>query len=382
MTRSFGYYTYPWNLHDPAGDLAAMADDGMAHVAIAASYHAGKFIQPRDPVSRVYFPEDGTVYFTPRSTRYGLLQPLRARAAEARDVLREACDAAALQVRAWTVLNHNSRLGWLHPEVVSRNAWGDPYYYALCPSHPEVRRYAVTLAADLAEHHDLHSLMLESPGWLVYDHGYHHEFAQAQPTTESTRLMGLCFCDSCTVQAGAAGIDMAGLRGEIRRQVDAQLDDTRNGEIVPPDELAAFHAWRCCIVTTLCAEIRAAVRPAVAVRVISTCQRPHATCYLEGGDLAALAQVTDGLELPLYQPSADAVAGDLADVVAAAGSTERLSAILRPGYPDMSSEAQLRDTLARLAAAGIDDISFYNYGLLPADQIDWVRRAVHQSGGA
>ncbi|MEI9902878.1 MAG: hypothetical protein WDN06_02025 [Asticcacaulis sp.] len=52
----FGFYAYPWNLHDPRTDLAQMKDAGMGHVAVAASYHAGKFLQPRDPRARVYFP--------------------------------------------------------------------------------------------------------------------------------------------------------------------------------------------------------------------------------------------------------------------------------------------------------------------------------------
>ena len=377
-----GYYAYAWNLHDMAGEIAAMRADGMRHLAIAASYHAGKFIQPRDPFTRVYFPEDGTVYFRPRSNAYGLLKPLASTLVAERDPLDDACRSGELSIRAWTVLNHNSRLGFLHPDTVARNAWGDPYCYSLCPSHPAVRHYAVTLCADLAENHDLECLLLESPGWLVYDHGYHHEFAQAVPSLFGAQLMGLCFCNACEQGARAGGLDIAPLRQQVRQLVDAEFaGQPQSASPALIGDLAAFHAWRGQVVTSLCAEIRAAVRREVGVRVISTCQRPHATAYLEGGDLNALSRTADGLELPLYQTNVQDLADDLDDVVRTVGSVKGLSTILRPGHPDMQSENQLRETLSLLLAAGIEDISFYNFGMLPIEQIGWVREAVGELMG-
>jgi hypothetical protein len=371
--RTAGWYTYPWALSG-ATDLAAMQASGMSHVAIAASYHAGKFLQPRG-AERVYFPEDGTVYFRCDASRYGRLKPLQASLLDERDVLRAACEAESTAVRAWTVLNHNSRLGWEHPEVVARNAWGDPYYYSLCPAHGDVQDYAVALCADLAASYPLESLLLETPGWLTYDHGYHHEFAQIEISPELSQLLGLCFCNACETGARAAGIDFAGLRNAVAARCDALIAGVEPDGALD-EHLAPFHAWRASVVTALCARIRQTVRTEVGVRVISTCQRPHRTTYLEGGDLAALDGVTDGLELPIYQPSAELAEADLRYVLGQVPDAARLSVILRPGHPDMQSEAQLRDTLARVLAAGIGDVSFYNFALLPAASIDWTLRAV------
>ena len=374
--RSAGWYCYPWSLNDVDADLEAMSGAGMTHVAIAASYHAGKFLQPRDLHQRVYFPEDGTVYFQADEGRYGLLKPLRATAHRECDVFESACSGQHLSIRAWTVLNHNARLGYLHPEVVARNAWGDPYYYSLCPSHGAVRDYAVALCADLGARYPLDCLLLETPGWLVYDHGYHHEFAQVDVTGELGRLLGLCFCDACTTNAKASGVDAEPLKRAVAARCDMLLVGDGGDAGVLEAELAPFHAWRATVVTDLCRRVREEVRAEVGVRVISTCQRPHSTAYLEGADLAALAAVCDGLELPLYQPSAREVADDLAYVAGAIGSADALSAILRPGLPDMRSAEQLDETLAALAAAGVNDLSFYNFGLLPARSIDWTERAV------
>lgn len=365
---STGFYCYPWNIHDANAALDEFAGAGLTHVTIAATYHAGKFIQPRDPVARVYFPEDGAAYFHARPDSYGALKPQVAALTRQRDVLGELCAAQTLPVRAWTVLNHNARLGFRHPETVARNAWGDPYYYSLCPSHQAVREYATILCSDLAGRYDLQALLLETPGWLVYDHGYHHEFAQLPAQAERDALMGLCFCDACEARAAGDGLDLGPLRAAVRRRADGLMLGASAGCAEPEVDLTAFHTWRCSVVTSLLRDIRAAVRAEVRVKTISTCQRPHATCYLEGGDLAQMNAATDGLELPIYQPSPGDAAADLAQITDRVTDPARLSVILRPGHPDMHDAAQLDATLAAVIVAGVRDISFYNYGLLPMPQ--------------
>ena len=360
-------YAYPWNLHQPDADVARIRQMGVDEVSLAVSYHAGKFIQPGDPAARVHFPEDGAIYFRPRRS-YGDLQPQVARVTQERDVLAELCERGDIGVNAWTVLNHNTRLGLLHPDITVRNAFGDAYPYSLCPANPKVRAYGVTLCADLADTYAVKSLLLETPGYLTYGHGYHHEFAQVAPSAWLDAMLGLCFCRHCRDGATAAGIDADGLAARIRTAVDLFLDgdtpepplDTWNAG--DPD-LGVFHDWRCGVVTSLVAVIRAAVRPTVKVKVIATCQRPHATAYLEGHDLVALDAVSDGLELPLYQSSPAAVITEATYVTdrVAAGRT---SAILRPGYPDLVRGEDLEAALAGLKALGVTDVAFYNLGLL------------------
>ncbi len=118
-------------------------------VSLATSYHAGRFVQPRSPKRKVYFPEDGTIYFHPTPGRWeGLkIQPKVAEViVKGGDVLRELVrrrDAGGLKVCCWTVCLHNTRLGMLHPGAVTRNAFGDPNTYNLCPSNPDARAYVV-----------------------------------------------------------------------------------------------------------------------------------------------------------------------------------------------------------------------------------------------
>jgi len=371
-------YAYPWNFHDPDAAVARVRALGAGEISLAASYHAGKFIQPGDAQARVYFPEDGTIYFRPRKA-YGAVRPQVSRLTAERDVLAELCRRDDIAVNAWTVLLHNTRLGMLHPELTAHNAFGDAYPYSLCPSQPAVRAYAVSLCSDIAESYRLKSLLLETPGFLTYGHGFHHEFAQVPPNAWLDTMLGLCFCDPCRAGAKRAGIDADGLAARICTAVDAWLgggpDQSLEDWNTDDPDLAAFHRFRCQVVTSLVADIRAAVDPAVKVKVIATCQRPHATAYLEGHDLAALDAVSDGLELPLYQSSPEAVVADgryVLDLVPAS----RTSVILRPGYPDMSRESDLTGVLDGLRGLGIGDFAFYNFGMLRPMNLEWLRKAL------
>ncbi|MDV6330837.1 hypothetical protein [Asticcacaulis sp. 201] len=371
-------YAYPWNFHDLDGAVSRVRAIGADEITLAASYHAGKFLQPGDVKARVYFPEDGTVYFRPRKA-YGLVQPKMSALTTEHDILADLCARDDIAVNAWVVLNHNTRLGMLHPELTVRNAFGNGYPYSLCPSQAEVRAYAVTLCSDMVENYRLKSLLLETPGFLTYGHGFHHEFAQVEPNAWLDAMLGLCFCQSCRAGAEQAGIDASGLAHRICAAVDGWLAGAEASSLDHWNEndpdLAAYHRFRCQVVTSLVADIRAAVTPTVRVKVIATCQRPHATAYLEGHDLTLLDAVSDGLELPLYQSSPEAVLADGRYVLGRVPPS-RTSVILRPGYPDMTRESDLTETLDGLEALGLSDFAFYNFGMLREMNLDWLKRAL------
>lgn len=44
----------------------------MNAISLANSYHAGRFLQPRGPRRKAYFPEDGTIYFQPTAKRWDI----------------------------------------------------------------------------------------------------------------------------------------------------------------------------------------------------------------------------------------------------------------------------------------------------------------------
>ena len=144
-------YTYAWDLAD-AGVSAATGQFrslGLDTVTIAGSYHAGKFLRPHGKTGKIFFPEDGTVYFHADPSRYGAIKPVANSLLKDRDVLRELCVEGAMNINVWLVLLHNTLQGTRHPDSTVANAFGDRYLYSLCPSVPEARAYAIGLAQDV-----------------------------------------------------------------------------------------------------------------------------------------------------------------------------------------------------------------------------------------
>ena len=140
-------YTYAWDLAEAgvANSVEKFLSLGLDTVTIAGSYHAGKFLRPHGK-RKVYFPEDGTVYFKADPKRYGAIKPVANSMLGERDVLRELSESKRVAANVWLVLLHNTLLGAAHPELVVTNAFGDRYVYNLCPSAPEARVLA-TLSA-------------------------------------------------------------------------------------------------------------------------------------------------------------------------------------------------------------------------------------------
>ena len=386
-------YAYAWDLAERS--LPAVADEvasiGLDTITFAASYHAGKFLRPRGKFGKVYFPEDGTAYFKPTASRYGTLKPVENSLTAERDILRELCDLKSVAVNAWLVLLHNTRLGALHPDATVRNAFGDRYLYSLCPSAPDARRYAVALAKDITDVYPVAGISIEAPGFAPYAHGFHHEFALVKPNRWLDNQLGLCFCDHCLAGAKEAGIDASRLRGRVVDGVESYLA----GDFDLPDDmaeafwladtrtdgdLAAFLSWRPTVVTSLVAEIRAAVRADATVAVIPSVARPTAGAWYEGSDLNALAAAAGIVEACFYERSTERVKADAWDVKRRVGDAGRLRGILRPAYPDLESPGEVSAAVTALREAGIGDIAFYNYGHLRQRSLDWIGAAMTAGG--
>ncbi|UMR31954.1 hypothetical protein MJ904_07165 [Massilia sp. MB5] len=389
-------YAYPWDVAEEgvAAFAAKALERGLNGVTLAASYHAGKFLRPNARSGgRVVFPEDGVVYFDPDPKRYGELRAQPHSDPALRRLFAELAGDGRLDVHAWTVLLHNSRLGAAYPQYTARNAFGDSYVYSLCPAQPAVFEYAVALACDAARQ-GVRSVVLETPGWLPYAHGYHHEFAQLRSNVWLDTMLGLCFCDACVKAAGDAGIDGAGLRQRVAGRIDAYLKAPVDGteaqaaawlaaDLLDDQELAAYIRQRQAWVSELVTTIRAGLPAGVQLAVIPTVQRPTAQSWIEGSDLRALAAAADWLEVPFYEADTARVIADAHDTLRRlpaaqpTGSAAKVRAILRPGAPDLADGAQLPQALAGLAALGIRDFAFYNHGLLRSERLDALGTALH-----
>jgi hypothetical protein len=378
-------YAYAWDLAEiGAADAASRFQGlGLDTITIAGSYHAGKFLRPHGGAGKVYFPEDGTVYFKADHSRYGRIKPVGHSMLGKRDVLREFVDHGRVNVNVWLVLLHNTLLGHSHPDSIVTNAFGDRYIYSLCPSAPDARAYTIGLAEDVTRAYSVSGVSMETPGFLPFAHGFHHEFALNRPNRWLDSQLGLCFCPHCLRGAKAAGIDAGRLKARVAEDVAAYLGsdiefpadmaeafwlaDTRTD-----GDLKAFLDWRCAVVTSLVRDIRDAVRKDATVAVIPSVARPTSGAWYEGSDLPALADAAGIVEACFYEPGAGRVKSDVFDVKRRLRGKGKLRGIVRPAFPDLETKGEFLGAMRALGESGVDEVAFYNWGHLRNANIAWI----------
>ena len=231
--------------------------------------------------------------------------------------------------------------------------------------------------------HTVVGVSLETPGFLPYAHGFHHEFALVRPNRWLDSQLGLCFCEHCVAGARRAGIPAESLRRQVASEIVAYLAsavdfptdmaeafwlaDTRtNGD------LHAFLDWRSTVVTSLVREIRETVRKDAAVAVIPSVAWPTGGAWYEGGDLKALAEAADIIEACFYEASPSRVAADLHDVRRRLRGVGGLHGIVRPAFPDLEAKADFLGAMVALGREGVRELAFYNWGHLREDSLNWI----------
>jgi hypothetical protein len=378
------YYCLPTDLMDEgAGPVLAQLRDrsGVDAVTVAAKYHAVRDVYPHNPRRRVASIEPGLWTTPPGPTS----DPIAIRAsatAEGRDVLAEACRAAAVEaidVDAWAVMLHNDeRAGGGYG--AARNCFGDVQPLALCPAHPDVRRFAERVVSQICAF-PIHTLRLES----LHFHG----LEPLGPLAEL--LIGLCFCDPCIDEAGLVGIDGRAVAAHAAEAIEGMW---QGGDVSPPRSDDALVAWcgadavdylssRRSTVTTLAGSLArmaadAGVRltvidPTVSSRTYLTgCgPLPDATDrWVSGLDAAAMAGAGITTEVPGYLRDAS----DLRRVLD--GSAAGTAVILRPGPPDNATADDLAGKIRVAEETGCSEVNFYAYGLYRLGALDRVGAAI------
>jgi hypothetical protein len=134
-------------------------------------------------------------------------------------------------------------------------------------------------------------------------------------------------------------------------------------------EVEAYLRWRFEPVTSLVTEIREAADSAVAIEVIDDGWRA-------GCDLNVLGKICDGVLFCAYDRTPAAVGTDVATVRSMLPPQCRLGVGMRVFYPEMGSARDVVERTQAAIQAGATDLHYYNYGLVPAARLDWVRAAV------
>ena len=391
-------WTYPWDVLDLGLD-AVVADlrdrAGLDAISLATSYHAGHFFQPRSPVRKSYFPEDGVVYFRPDPAQWSprRIVPKEAEiVSEGGDVLRDLVrrrDAGGLKVHCWTVCLHNTRLGMLHPDACTRNAFGDPNYFALCPSNEDARAYVRTLVADISHNYRPDCVELETTNFMAFVHDYHHEKDGVGLGKEGNFLMSLCFCPACLDRSRRAGVDGEAARRSVRRLItefsEAATPSPRwpdlasHGLLALSDdpEIEAYARWRTEPVTSLAADVRAAAHTDSKIVILEDVDPLFSAL-----NLVESARCCDGGLAAVYGMHAPAISAAVGALSKALRPDRFAAAGMRIFWPEISGAADLTARARAAVEAGAQGIGFYNYGLIPASRLDWVGEAARAAEAA
>ncbi|WP_226899201.1 hypothetical protein [Nonomuraea phyllanthi] len=366
-------YVYPW---DVVGDPSApdrLAGLGVQAVALAASYHSTRAATPYHPSHRVLDVPHPAFYLPVRPSAWSRLVPA-APTWTPEDAYLQASDAlkaAGLQVHAWTVLTHNSHLGAANPDLVVRNAFGDPYPYALCPAHEDVIEYCERLVREILTVGEPDGLILEACGPMGFGHqSVHEKTSGADWTPADADLLSLCFCSSCADRYPPT--TRATVRAAIDGDSGAVTIDQALGELA--DEVRAVRVQ-------LSTSLR---RRLIAITRGITSDLPI-TLHANPDPWAAGAFAP----LPSGEPEADVlVANCWGDPATDATRLAHLKDLSTPGQrigayvlalpPRPADAAVLADQLSTYAKAGASEFHLYHAGLASPQRLTALSEALRQ----
>jgi hypothetical protein len=400
-------FAFATDLHDE-GLLTVLENvqhrAGVNGLTMAVVYHDARDIFPHNPVHKVRYLEGGAVFFPPDEALYeGLrLQPHVSELACSGDPLGDLCAAAedrGMRANAWAVFLHNDRLGFVHPECATQNAFGDRYLTDLCPSNPDVRAYACALASDIARY-EVSTIFAESLHFHGLGHGYHHERYFEELGTVGTYLLGLCFCAYCLEAAIHAGVDAESVhrtvRDELQRRFSAETGEHRSGELTRDalepfggEQLLGYLQTRTQTVTSLADEVSVAVgeNKSVIFLDLSGAEKGFATGHPEGAsaptigwqtgvDVAALSQTCGAVEATGYAADPERLSFDLDAYRTLIANVSRVGLLLRPMPPDCQSADNLAAKVALAREMGLRRLDFYHYGFCRLQALDWIGQSL------
>lgn len=387
-------FTLPYTFfREPAAkvitDLKAASLSG---INLALNYHASRdFLLRQGP--QLEYLSDGFHYYKVDNSKYevGALTPAEFDQLPSNQLLENVLAEAAKQnfeVNAWAVYMHNSAIGMTYPSATVTNVFGNKFLSELCPINKAVQGYALGMTKDLASR-GVSAIMAESLHFHGARHGEHHErfFMELSPVTEF--LFSLCFCESCKTNFTGDAISLA---QKIKRSLQVVFDDkdpwlgkslTKEflAEILGPEILQYLSARENGLSDLYSQAV--AITHAAGVKFKYEDQSPLidvkstnslAKSWEIGINNQQIAALVDCFEPLIYRPT-DSEVADLASSYQQTVSA-KVSAILRPTYPDCTEKDNLSKKVDRLKQLNITEIDFYLLDTFRARDLEWIKAAI------
>lgn len=385
-SNMYSVWSYPWSMYQEGleNTLADLDDRGVNAVNLASHYHSIRAFQPRFPDSLfVEYPAGS--YFDPDPECFDEtpIDPLTNDVPGADDAVAETVAAAAeydIDVHAWTVCFHNTRLAAANPEYRIQSAFGDAHDHAFCPSHPEVREYYASLIEAL-DARGVTEIQLESLGFqsAFHDHGveHGHDKGQVDLTQAETTLLSQCFCGACRSEAKSRGIDIESARERVHDILsqtlrDPTVDPLSLGDLVKEDpELRDLFDLRGDIVTDL------------ARQMSSRTTEASLSCYVGGFSpdsrwpngirITELDDVLDRMMAMCYVADPNEARDRIRTLRRAVSCPVDAGTTIDPNVIERRGE--FLSLLDAIDDENVDQVSVYNHGFMTEEHLDWLTEA-------
>lgn len=378
-----GLFIYPWDILDKgfSGIVQDLHQMQASSISLAVAYHQAKVLLPHNPKRRIFIHKGGYCYFPFKDNEYGLLKPKTSNLLENYSgvFLRDSVDEfhkQNIEVNAWTVVFHNSRLAGSHPECAIHNAYGEPSPSSLCPSNEEVFRYGLQMLADIASA-GVDSINTESVDFAGLIHGDHHEMYAYEDTAVMEKLLGLCFCDSCIKRAIKAGVGAKELQSRVIQITEKFLKLESMDLCEMQEQLDSYQSVQQDRITEFYTDLKERISK------IKLNTRIIPIIWLAGGsnprqygmDVERITEFTDGL-IAAYPSSPEQVAEFVSNTRKMAPKSQELIGGIRLMAPQTVKPEQVKEYMRQYRENDISQVLFYNYGMAPLPFLDEIREDI------
>ena len=378
--------------NNPAVNINKLQNSGLTGINLALNYHASRDFTLGSTPSLRYL-EDGAHYYQPDLSKYltGSIKPSPDDVYQdnsALEKIQEAGRSANFDIDAWAVYFHNSAAGKQNPEAAQINGLGQKLLASLCPSNPSAQGYAIGLTNDLISR-GIKSIAAESVNFHGLIHGEHHERYFIELSEISQYLLGFCLCIYCQSAAEAAGADAKKLVFEISAALDKVIKDTDIwlGKELSIDNLVSIFGID--IKTWISSQELTLID--LNTKLTKSAHSAGATLrwvgqlpFIDGLDQSwriginptELTQVVDVIEALFYCQSTSEIIELAQNYLSVIQSPEKITGILRPTYPDNSSQSELAKRVNALKNIGITNIDFYLFDVWRERDLEWIKQSL------
>ena len=376
--------TFPWDLADEGLDRALdniQHTAGLTEVVLAVSFNAATFFLPHNPERKLYFGEDGVVFFEPDLTKYTqtAIRPRVSELVTGPDYLRapaERIRGRGLGLTTWIVYAPNQYLARTYPQWTTQDALGNSYPSHLCISALDVRSYHLALTEDVVEQFGPDAVYIENVNFLPFGASFFNPLLLSKMTPWDQFLMGLCMCSSCITRASENGFDASEFRQEVATYLETSLPRLPSkDELEAPvgdDQTSEAFNGRLQSYIDARTDTASSLFEDVVDKVKS-----RGDIKIRTGPLSALEVPVYGLSPPRVAPLIDQMeVGHDPETISREKRAQPSTAIFGGAVPtSYPTQDDLVNSLREQKEAGAAGFGIFNYGLMREEHMRWIGAA-------